>query len=55
MAETPRLISAEILRTNSSKELLAGPEKPEDLSVWLGGMQVYRGEMQALLKDSVAS
>jgi len=50
-AETPRLIPAEILRTNTFKELLAGPENPADFSAWLGGMQAYRNEMQALLKE----
>lgn len=49
--EAQRSIPAQVLKTNSFKELLVGPEKPEDFSGWLAGMRAYRQEMQSLLKS----
>jgi iron(II)-dependent oxidoreductase len=43
-------IPAVILKTNSTRELLAGPEKPGEFATWLAGMRAYRQEMQAVLK-----
>jgi iron(II)-dependent oxidoreductase len=48
--EAQRQIPAQILVTNSFKELLVGPGTPEDFSGWLAGMRAYRQEMQSLLK-----
>lgn len=49
--EAQRSIPAQVLKTNSFKELLVGPAKPEDFSGWLAGMRAYRQEMQSLLKS----
>ena len=48
--DAPRLIPAQVLQTNRFKELLAGPEQPQDFSGWMVGMRAYRREMQSLLK-----
>ena len=50
-AGTPQSIPVEVVKTNSFKELLAGPKQPEDFRAWLAGMQAYKVETQALLKD----
>ena len=44
------LIKAQILETNSLKQLLAGPGKPEDFPGWLAGMRAYRHEMRSMIK-----
>jgi iron(II)-dependent oxidoreductase len=45
-------IPAQVIKASAYKELLAGPEKPEDLPAWLAGMQSYRQKMQALIRES---
>jgi formylglycine-generating enzyme required for sulfatase activity len=49
--ELQSLIPARVLKTNSLKQLLAGPDKPGDFPGWLAGMRAYRREMQSLIKD----
>jgi gamma-glutamyl hercynylcysteine S-oxide synthase len=44
-------IPAEVVQTNSFKELLAGPPRPEEFPEWFAGMRAYRVEMQSLLKQ----
>jgi formylglycine-generating enzyme required for sulfatase activity len=53
--ELQRLIPACVLKTNSLKQLLAGPDKPGDFPGWLAGMRTYRREMQSLVKDKGGS
>ena len=43
---------AQVVQANAEKELLAGPEKPEDFPAWLAGMRAYRQEMQTLIRES---
>ncbi len=48
----PAPLPARIIEANAEKELLAGPEKPEDFPAWLAGMRAYREKMQALIRES---
>src|SRR4051794_8786506 len=45
----PGLIPAQLVQSNSFKELLQGPENPEDGAAWRAGMLAYRQQMQARL------
>jgi gamma-glutamyl hercynylcysteine S-oxide synthase len=54
-AGTAAPLATTVLRTNSHKELLAGPEKPDDSAAWLAGMRTYRHEMQAALKSGLGT
>src|SRR5690242_17929313 len=38
----PGLIPAQVVQSNSFKELLQGPENPEDSTAWRAGMLAYR-------------
>jgi formylglycine-generating enzyme required for sulfatase activity len=40
----PASIPAQILQTNAFKELLLGPEEPDNTAAWLAGMLAYREE-----------
>jgi iron(II)-dependent oxidoreductase len=43
-------IPAQVVKGNPPKEVLAGPEKPEDFPAWLAGMRAYKQEMQELVR-----
>jgi formylglycine-generating enzyme required for sulfatase activity len=51
VAAPPHLIVAEVTKTNTFQELLAGPAEPSLFPEWIAGMRAYRAEMQALLKQ----
>jgi len=44
---------AEVGTLNRNKELLAGPERPEDFAAWLAGMRAYRQQTQEALKSGL--
>lgn len=48
--KTSNPIAVQILKENSLRELLKGPNKPEDLADWLAGMRSYRQEMRLLME-----
>ena len=45
-------VRAQVLKANNLGELLAGPDKPEELAEWIAGMRAYRQEMQSLIKNT---
>ena len=49
--KTSNPVAVQVLRENSLRELLKGPDKPEDLAEWLAGMRSYRQEMRLLMKN----
>jgi gamma-glutamyl hercynylcysteine S-oxide synthase len=49
-----RMIPAQVVKTNSLKQLLLGPQQPEDFPAWLAGMRAYRQEMRPRLQSAAS-
>jgi gamma-glutamyl hercynylcysteine S-oxide synthase len=50
MEAITNMIPAQLVETNGFKELLRGPQEPEDFPAWLAGMRAYREEMRTHLQ-----
>ncbi len=52
--QTPAVIPAQVVKTNTFSELLAGPARPEDYPAWWAGMLEYKQQVRQVLKTDAA-